>query len=67
MVCSVCGSTPETMAVYQGKVICFACLVERYPELAAMLVRYLTEFKRVNKAVRAVTSLKKKPYWVSST
>ena len=47
MVCSVCGTKPETMAVYEGKVICFACLVERYPELAATLIRYLTEFKGV--------------------
>jgi hypothetical protein len=47
MSCSVCGGTADVMAVHQGKVVCFSCLVARYPDLAATLVRYLAEFKGV--------------------
>lgn len=47
MTCSVCGCTVDLMAVYEGKVFCFACLGERYRDLAVMLVRYLTEAKGV--------------------
>ena len=47
MTCLVCDCTADVMAVYEGKVFCFACLIEKYPELAVMLVRYLTEFKGV--------------------
>jgi len=47
MTCSICGGTAEVMAVHQGKVICFACLADKYRELAARLVLYLTQFKGV--------------------
>jgi hypothetical protein len=47
MTCSVCGGNADAMAVHHGKVICFACLANKYPEVAATLVRYLTEVKGV--------------------
>ncbi|MBA7673455.1 hypothetical protein ES703_81653 [subsurface metagenome] len=54
MLCSVCGGyVPELAASlkrspgHEPELLCIRCLVDRYPELAGRLVRYLTEFKRV--------------------
>jgi len=35
------------MVVVKGKVFCFSCLVEKYPDVASEIVKYLTEFKGV--------------------
>ena len=47
MTCSVCGGRAEVVVLVEGRVVCFACLADKYRELAARLVLYLTEFKGV--------------------
>jgi hypothetical protein len=45
--CSCCGVKAEVMALHKGRVLCFECLVNRYPALADLLASYLVNFKHI--------------------
>jgi hypothetical protein len=47
LLCSVCEARPSVLVLALGKVLCLSCLADKNPALAAEVLRYLRDFKKV--------------------
>ena len=47
MYCKQCQARAEVMVTYEGIVYCLWCFAKLYPDTAIIVVKYLTEFMRI--------------------
>ena len=52
MNCKQCYARADMMVTYEGTVYCLWCFAKLYPNVAVTIVKYLTEFMRIEAEVK---------------